>query len=150
MSRKKILFATDYSEASEAALRIASELARVEDALLLIVHVSTEAPYPVGELFEDGPEEDPEELKKLHAVRPKDPEVVCEHRLLHGEPSAEPVKPGRVIVEFAKKEGIDKIVIGTHGMAGLGSLLTGSVTEYVLRHAPCVVVAVKTTGTLKA
>ena len=50
---KKVLFPTDYSEASSHALQFATSLARDWDAKLLIVHVSETEKYPVGELFDD-------------------------------------------------------------------------------------------------
>jgi len=41
------------------------------------------------------------------------------------------------IVEYAEQEGIDLIVMGTHGRTGVSRLLMGSVAENVVRHAPC-------------
>jgi len=55
MATKEILFATDYSEASKAALPLAASLALQSGATLLIAHVSEREQYPVGELFDDDP-----------------------------------------------------------------------------------------------
>lgn len=47
------------------------------------------------------------------------------------------------ILNFAKEEQADMIVMGTHGRKGMDRLLFGSVAEKVLRQAPCPVVAVR-------
>jgi nucleotide-binding universal stress UspA family protein len=46
------------------------------------------------------------------------------------------------IVEYAKREGIDLIVMGTHGRKGLAHMFLGSVAERVIRTAPCPVLTV--------
>jgi hypothetical protein len=46
------------------------------------------------------------------------------------------------IVRYAGGHGIDLIVLGTHGRTGVSNLLAGSVTERVIRSAPCPVLAV--------
>ena len=46
------------------------------------------------------------------------------------------------IVEKAEKEGVDMIVMSTHGRTGLAHMLIGSVTEQVVRHAPCPVLSI--------
>lgn len=147
MTTKKILYATDYSESGKAALPLAAALARQTGATLLIAHVSEEEPYPVGELFDESRESDEAELKTLKAVVPADTSVKCEHRLLYGEPgSTEVTDPAKVLVDFAKSENVEAIVLGTHGRTGLAHLLMGSVAESVLRHASCPVIAVKQPG----
>ena len=47
------------------------------------------------------------------------------------------------IVEQAKKEGSDLIVISTHGRSGLTHILLGIVTEKVVRRAPCPVLSIR-------
>lgn len=51
--------------------------------------------------------------------------------------------PSDAIVEFAKTEDVDLIVICTHGRGGLKRQLYGSVADLVLRHAPCPVMMVR-------
>jgi len=50
--------------------------------------------------------------------------------------------PYKAIVDAAVAEGVDLIVMSTHGRTGLAHMLIGSVTERVLRRAPCPVLAV--------
>jgi nucleotide-binding universal stress UspA family protein len=51
--------------------------------------------------------------------------------------------PAEQIARFAKRRGIDKIVMGTHGRSGLSALLMGSVATKVLHHATVPVTLVK-------
>jgi nucleotide-binding universal stress UspA family protein len=53
------------------------------------------------------------------------------------------VSPAESIVEHAKTETIDVIVIGTHGRSGFSRVLMGSVAERVVRLAPCPVLTVR-------
>ena len=98
MTAKKILYATDYSEASQAALTYAASLARDWGATLLIAHVSDSELYPVGESFPEDPEPPPEELARLREVVPDDESVAREHRLLFAPPSSETIHPADEIV----------------------------------------------------
>ncbi|HEU4672106.1 MAG TPA: universal stress protein, partial [Candidatus Limnocylindrales bacterium] len=50
---------------------------------------------------------------------------------------------GDAIVEAAVSERADMIVVGSHGRSGLGRALLGSVSDFVVRHAPCPVMVVK-------
>jgi nucleotide-binding universal stress UspA family protein len=51
-------------------------------------------------------------------------------------------EPPQVICNVAKSWGADLIVVGSHGRKGLGELLLGSVSNYVMHHAPCSVLVV--------
>lgn len=51
--------------------------------------------------------------------------------------------PREAIVDVATREGIDLIVVGSHGRSGLKRLLLGSVSSHVVSHAPCGVLVVK-------
>lgn len=140
MNTKTILFPTDFSTCGDAALEYATSLATSLGAKLLIVHAE-EHPlaYGGGEMYYGTLEPDTEALRKmLYEVKPHDPAVPFEHRMLLGEPAS-------AIVELAERERIDMIVIGTHGRSGLMRLLMGSVAEQIVRSAPCPVVTVKAT-----
>jgi len=138
---KTILFPTDFSVASDAALEHAAALAASTGASLLIVHVE-EPPlaYGGGELYYGLPEPDSARiLKMLEDVKPKDHAVPFVHRLTMGEPAAE-------IVRIAADEGVEMIVLGTHGRTGMTRLLMGSVAEAVVRHATCPVLVYRETA----
>jgi nucleotide-binding universal stress UspA family protein len=138
---KTIVFPTDFSTASDAALEHAATLAKSMGATLLIVHVE-EPPlaYGGGELYYGIPEPDSERiLKMLEDVKPKDPAVPFTHRLSMGDPASE-------IVRIATDEGAELIVLGTHGRTGVTRLLMGSVAEVVVRRAPCPVLVYRETA----
>ena len=129
---KTILFPTDFSTASDAALAHADTLAKQAGASLLIVHVE-EPPlaYGGGELYYGLPEPNSERIQQmLESVKPSDPSVTVEHRLTMGDPAAE-------IVRIAEEEKPEMIVMGTHGRTGLTRLLMGSVAEAIVRRSPC-------------
>lgn len=138
MNYKKILFATDFSPASEAALQYATSLARDSGATLLITHVEEiPMPYIGGEMYFAQPEyPNPEIRRMLEAVVPHDRSVRYEHKLIMGTAADD-------IVRVADEENVDLIVIGTHGRTGLKRVLMGSVAESVMRLATCPVLTIK-------
>lgn len=141
MAHKMILFPTDFSTASDAALGHAAALAKQSGARLLIVHVE-EPPlaYGGGELYYGLPEPDSERiLAMLEDVKPADPGVPYAHRLSMGDPAAE-------IVRIAADEQAEMIVLGTHGRTGMSRLLMGSVAETIVRRAPCPVLVYRETA----
>ena len=54
--------------------------------------------------------------------------------------------PGESILDAAEAEAADLIVLGTHGRRGLDRSLFGSVSDHVVRHAPCPVVVIRGPG----
>lgn len=138
MQANKILFPTDFSTVSDEALRFATMLARDTGAKMLIVHVE-EPPtaYGGGDMYYGIPEPDTGALKRmLEALKPDDANVPYEHRMMIGNPADE-------IVELARRENVDMIVLASHGRTGLLRFLMGSVAERVVREAPCPVLTVK-------
>jgi len=138
MKLRTILVPTDLSTAGAPAMEYACSLARDTGAKLLIAHVQeppvvygAEGLYPVEPQFDQ-----PGLVKLLHQVKPTDPAIACEHRLLIGDPSTE-------IVRLAQQAPVDLIVMSTHGRTGLRRVLMGSVAEAVVRRASCPVLAVK-------
>ncbi len=138
MNAKKILVPVDFSSGCEAALDLATALARDSGAKLLITYVQV-TPLPVGggEFIYTLPEPPTDELRaRLLKVLPKDEKIPVEHHFLTGDPAD-------CIVKLAEDEKADFIVMGTHGRRGLTRILMGSVAELVVRWAKCPVVTVK-------
>lgn len=138
MLAKNILFPTDFSHTGDAALAFAAMLAREGNSRLIIAHAE-EPPlaYGGGEMYYGIPEPSTEELMRmLHAVKPSDPAVRCEYRLVMGDPAD-------AMVLLAEEENVDLIVLGSHGRTGLSRLLMGSVAEAIVRKAHCPVLVYK-------
>lgn len=138
MNAQKILYPTDFSTLGKPALEMATSLARDRGATLVVVHVE-EPPtaYGGGEFYYGIEEPNREEIKRmLVEVVPTDPAVSFQHRLMIGSPATG-------ILEMARRENVDMIVMSTHGRTGLTRLLMGSVAEEVVRKAECPVLVVK-------
>jgi nucleotide-binding universal stress UspA family protein len=138
MHARKVLYATDFSTLGQTALEMATSLARDRGATLVVVHAE-EPPmaYGGGEFYYGIEEPNREELKRmLVEVVPTDPAVPYEHRLMIGSPAT-------AIIEMARQENAELIVMATHGRTGLTRLLMGSVAEEVVRKAECPVLVVK-------
>jgi nucleotide-binding universal stress UspA family protein len=138
---RTILHATDFSEGSAVALRLACSLAQQHGARLVVVHVAEVpiVPYVGGLLLPESPTYLQDVKAKLLQVGATEAGLPVEHRLVEGEPASE-------IVSLAAEVGADLIVLGTHGRKGLARLFLGSVAEQVLRLAPCPVLTVKPPG----
>lgn len=138
MKMEKIVVATDFSDASRAALELGCKLSAETGARLLIVHVeSPEVIYGAEELDAlPHPVENAIARQLLDQVAPTESQVPFERHLLTGSPADE-------IVRFAEQASADLIVVGTHGRSGAIRLLLGSVAESVVRHASCPVLTVK-------
>ena len=64
-------------------------------------------------------------------------EITCDtHLLIRG------LSPGEDIVEFAKENQVDEIIVGVKRRSKVGKLLMGSTAQYVILKAPCPVVSV--------
>jgi len=136
-----ILHPTDFSDNSARVFAWACSLARDNKARLLIFHVIPANVDPMVKVPTPDrrrPAESQEPWKEgFPWPQPSDPSIVVEHRVGEGYASEE-------IVRLAQEEKCDFIVMGTHGRTGLGRLLTGSVAEEVMRHAPCPVLTLRT------
>ena len=142
LSVKNILFSTDFSPTSEAALPYAVAVARKFGSTLHIVHVLSEANLlmmsggvdyvSMGTIYDDAHAEAKERIEKI-AER------------IEGVPHKSYVRHGLIWKNLAgiiSENEIDLVVVGTHGRTGLGKLVLGSVAEDILRHAPCPVLTV--------
>jgi nucleotide-binding universal stress UspA family protein len=142
ISVKNVLYATDFSTTSEAALPYASAIARKFGSTLHVAHVLSDTGLLLmtggvdyvsfGALYEDA-----------HSIAKEKVERVASR--LGGIPYRCYVRHGGVwpsLSNIVTENAIDLIVVGTHGRSGLGKLVVGSVAEEILRHAPCPVLTV--------
>jgi nucleotide-binding universal stress UspA family protein len=147
LNLKKILYPTDFSEYSLAALPYAVRLTQQNDAELFCLHV-VEMPqeeYLTSEYMVPLNVPHVPEDKVLRNARARMERFIAEKlsglnrvtsRVLTGIPFVE-------IIRYARDQSIDLIVIGTHGHGALAAMLLGTVAEKIVRKAPCPVLTVR-------
>ena len=140
-----ILVPTDFSDASESALRYGKGMARAFGASLHVVHVMEDllahawaAEVYVASMPQLRDEIEKESRQRLGTLltEVERAELRAETALLAGNPFLE-------IVRYAKAHNIDLIVMGTHGRGPIAHMLLGSVAEKVVRKSPCPVLTVR-------
>ena len=145
-SVKKILAPIDFSEPSMKAMASAWELAKEVDAaelhLLYVVtphHLLGIESLPVGgrEIAREASmiEQGDEELARIKKADLENSNKVIVATVV-GSPA---IKVG----EYAREQGIDLIVMSTHGRTNADSMLVGGTTEKVIRHATCAVLVIR-------
>lgn len=142
----KILATTDGSEYSEAALRQLGRLVSgKESEILLMIAIPRPDAGLIGTvgppyvdyhvLAQQMRTEAQAMLKKGEAVLK---EAGFSPRLVFREGD-----PAEQILQVAREEAVDLIVVGSHGRTGFQRFLLGSVSDKVASHAPCSVVIIK-------
>jgi nucleotide-binding universal stress UspA family protein len=140
---KRILVPTDFSEASEKAMRYAAALGAPHDAAYHLLHVIEPPPYP-----EFGYAHVPTREAALRAEAMERLNTAS-HRALGPELVARTqtcIRTGRASFEIAteaRETHSDLIIIGTHGHSALKTMLLGSTAEEVVRYAPVPVLVVR-------
>ena len=136
----KILFATDFSEASHRALSHAVEFARRYKAELTILHCRTlfaDDPHNIEFRFlDDEKYEDCLKGNLGEVAQRVDKGIECKTAIVRN------VSPAAGILDFCHEERPDLVVMGTHGRSAIGHFFLGSVAEKVVRYAPCAVLTV--------
>lgn len=138
----KILCPTDFSVDSEHALRVAVRLANARDAELVIAHVwhlpsfafAGEAPLP-GEVISELVARSERDLADTARKATSFGAAHVSTMLLRGVPWDQ-------IVKTVDDRAFDLVVMGRRGRSAVARFLVGSVTERVIRHAACSVLAV--------
>lgn len=142
---KKILCPIDHSDGSKEALKYAVSFAIKEKAKLYLLHVIDIRTFDENIDLMAKQIPDDEKIKqmktKLIECIPEEirNDMQLEALVVQGIPFVE-------IISIAKKDKVDMIVIGTHGRTGLTHIMLGSVSEKVVRKAPCPVLTVKQAG----
>ncbi|MBI3128410.1 MAG: universal stress protein [Candidatus Tectomicrobia bacterium] len=152
---RRILVPIDFSPISPGVLQAGVDIAQKWEAEVVALHVARESDYvphsayesPFPPLAHDGARTG--QLSKFREdtrarltyqledmLRQAGGGRKCKALLLWGEPAKD-------IIQMAGSGGFDLIVMATHGRTGLNRVFVGSVTEEVLRHAPCPVFAIR-------
>jgi nucleotide-binding universal stress UspA family protein len=142
MNIKRILSATDFSEASKQALDVAVAVARKYDAEIYLLNVVAQIPHlPASSTYEF-------DVRKYEGLLLAEAEKLLaalaeavSHPGIHILVSEGDAADG--ILRAAEENQVDLIVIATAGRTGLGRALFGSVAEKVVRRATCPVLTVR-------
>ena len=139
---KQVICPVDFSESSVRALAYATALARWYDAHLTVLHVvPTFEPMQVrGDLGDPVRVVTPMPREQVLAEMSRSLNLAAVSP--RATPIAEAGDPQVTIIDQAISTKADLIVMGTHGRRGFKRLLLGSVTEAILREAPCPVLTV--------
>lgn len=153
MAYHKILVALDRSTLGETVFQQAATIAQQQQSQLLLIHcISIEntmiSPYPsfyseemvnfsqlVQERFQQESQDAQQWLTDCEK-RATEQGIKTESQWKVGD-------PGRIIRELAKDWKADLIVIGRRGLTGISEMFLGSVSNYILHHAPCSVLVVQ-------
>ena len=139
-----ILVPTDFGAASQLALDYGREFARQFGARLHVLHTVENVMIPGGAEVPVAAVQQVEQGLETIARRQMDAIVTGNDRASQLVVTAVRASHSASadIVEYARAESIDLIVMGTHGRGALQHLLMGSVAERVVRSAPCPVLTV--------
>lgn len=144
---RRILFATDFSDASRPAAQRAVSLAKDNGAELVVVHVYEPPVRPavdaflvprVYDEFEAEVRSQADQGLAPIVARAAGAGVAARPLVLRGVAD-------EAITRAAKDEAADLVVVGTHGRGGVARLLLGSVAARVVSSSPCPVLTVPAT-----
>ncbi|MBP3791771.1 MAG: universal stress protein [Methanobrevibacter sp.] len=137
---KKILVPTDGSEFAKKAQKHALFLSKVSGAEIIAVSVTEnnfvnglpldDEVYQLNQILKERSEEN---LKEFDALNEDDLKIA--HVIREGSPA-------KVILEVAKEEVVDLIVMGSSGKSGFDRFIMGSVADKVVNSAKCAVLVV--------
>jgi nucleotide-binding universal stress UspA family protein len=144
----KIMIAVDGSDSSQPVVEFVARMRWPAGSRTLVVSVANAAAGMVAAPFEaaaasaeiealDVREHEELVARASHALT--EAGLPCETKVVLGEPAS-------ALVQAVRDEGVDLLVVGSHGRTGLTKLLLGSVSAHAVCHAPCSVLVVKRTA----
>jgi nucleotide-binding universal stress UspA family protein len=153
---KRILVPTDFSEVSHAAMSMALQLASDYDAQIYVLHVVKDMDREFRKRLVSAPNDDVIETAIrngekaiLDAIELERSRAKEAGKTLKNSPIKMFVTGGEwfeVTLSLIDEHDIDLVVTGTHGGTGIKAMLTGSMSEKLVRKAPCSVYVVKPQG----
>ena len=130
---EKIVVGYDGSNTGKAALAVAKEQSKAFDAKVFVIESQVGGSDTDVKDIKEG-----EENLEFAESYFKEQNIPCEtHLLVRG------VEPGEDIVQFAKDNDADLIIVGVRRRSKVGKLMFGSTAQFVILEAPCPVLTVK-------
>ena len=145
LSLKTVLVPTDFSDASESALRYGKAMAEAFGATLHVVHVMEDllAHAWAAEVYVSSMPQLRDEIEKESRQRLETLLGAEDRQRFRAETALLAGNPFLEIIRYAKAHEADLIVMGTHGRGPIAHMLLGSVAEKVVRKSPCPVLTVR-------
>ena len=134
---RRILCPIDFEENSLAALEMAGRLAAQNNSQLYVLYAFPTFPVPMpGTTIDPLTIQRSARQKLAQVVSRRLPGTACELLVMEGDPAER-------IITTQSSLGIDLIVMGTHGRAGISRLILGSVAQKVVKEAACPVLTTR-------
>ena len=145
---KTMLVATDGSKLSEKALAHAIALAQAMGATLTAFYAAPDYPMPA---YADGVVYEPVSRKEYSKLAGQDADKILNEAAAKAKAANVECKttysiaaaPWEAIIDAAKKNKCDAIVMASHGRRGISAVLLGSETQKVLTHGKLPVIVVR-------
>ena len=143
---KKILCPVDFSEFTKDVIAYAADISKQYGAELHVLHVIPNLTYftPYESFLT------PENLvaieKNIQDEVDRDFGKILKNVDIDVKKAVRTGVAFVEIIDYAKAEGIDLIVMGTHGRSGIEHILIGNVAEKVVRKSPCPVMTIRPKG----
>ena len=142
---KRILISTDGSDISQKAAQSAITLARTTGAELFAISVKEPFPYSAISEMQPVPPQEFFDAQQRIAVERVEQVVSAAGKasiICHAH-TVEAMHPWEAILDHAKTQHCDLVVMASHGRSGLSALLLGSETQKVLTHSSIPVLVIK-------
>ena len=142
---KRILVSTDGSDISQKAVQSAVDIAKSGGAELFAISVKEPFPYSaISEMQPVPPQEFYDAQERIANERVKAVvDVAAAAGVKCQAHTVEALHPWEAILDHAKNQACDLIVMASHGRRGLSALLLGSETQKVLTHSSIPVLVIK-------
>ncbi len=132
---QKILFPADFSKSSKSAAKYCAFFAKKYQSKVHMLHALHDPAVVLAGRLKHAVRHEAEREMELYLTNPIWGEIPIDVEFKEGPPHAE-------IIEAAKKQRANLIVMSTHGHGPIQHLLIGAVTERVVRLAPCSVLTI--------
>ena len=142
---KRILVPTDGSTVTDKAVQTALSLAKASGGSLYTISVKEPFPYSaISEMQPTPPQEFFDAQERIATQRLKAVQDTCAAAGVTCQAhSVEALHPWEAIIDHAKRENCDLLVMASHGRRGVSALLLGSETQKVLTHTTVPVLVVR-------
>ncbi|MGE5179137.1 MAG: universal stress protein [Bacteroidota bacterium] len=140
----KVLIAVDDSPFSRAAVDYVKRAAWPSDTEFVVISACPPIWIGPGEaVAADAIVELNRQQERYHRETAEKAAASLQAAKLRATPRPLAGDPRHTIVEEARRDKADLVVVGSHGRSGVAKLLLGSVASHIVSHAPCSVLVVR-------